>query len=121
MIRAGVRSLLVMQDLVVLGLVTASDVLGARPIQFLQSGLQSQPCRHKDVHVADIMTAWSGLRLIDFRIIAAATAGDVADRFKNTQDTHMLVIEHSSDKGTAVRALVSKTRLLRQLGMARPA
>jgi CBS domain containing-hemolysin-like protein len=121
MIRAGVRSLLVMQELVVLGLITASDMLGTRPIQFLQSHLcEGQPCRHKDVHVADIMTPWSDLRLIDFRIIAAATAGDLADQFRNTQDTHMLVIEHSSDKGTAVRGLVSKTRLLRQLGVARP-
>ncbi|MGA2191390.1 MAG: hypothetical protein ABSH33_22975 [Steroidobacteraceae bacterium] len=67
------------------------------------------------------MTPWSDLRLIDFRIIAATTAGDLADQFRNTQDTHMLIIEHSSDKGTAVRGLVSKTRLLRQLGMARPA
>jgi glutathione S-transferase len=41
---------------------------------------------------------------------SAATAGDLADQFRNTQDTHMLVIEHSSDKGTAVRGLVSKTR-----------
>src|ERR1700723_2744616 len=113
MIRAGVRSLLVMRDLVVLGLVTASDVLGTRPIQFLQSHLcDSQPCRHKDVHVGDIMTPWSDLRLIDFRIIAAATAGDLADQFRNMQDTHMLVIEHSGDKGTAVRGLMSKTRLL---------
>jgi CBS domain-containing protein len=122
MIRARVRSLLVMQDSVVLGLITASDVLGTRPIQFLQSHLcESQPCRHKDVHVADIMTPWSGLRLIDFRIIAAATAGDLADQFRDTADTHMLVIEHSSDKGATVRGLVSKTRLLRQLGVARPA
>lgn len=122
MIRAGVRSLLVMQELVVLGLITASDVLGTRPIQFLQSHLcESQPCRHKDVRVADVMTPWSDLRLIDFRIIASATAGDLADQFRNTQDTHMLIIEHSSDKGTAVRGLVSKTRLLRQLGVARPA
>ena len=122
MIRAGVRSLLVMQDLVVLGLITASDVLGTRPIQFLQSHLcESQPCRHKDVRVADIMTPWSDLRLIDFRIIASATAGDLADQFRNTQDTHMLVIEHSSDQGTVVRGLVSKTRLLRQLGVARVA
>lgn len=122
MIRAGVRSLLVMQDSVVLGLITASDVLGTRPIQFLQSHLcESQPCRHKDVHVADIMTPWSGLRLLDFRISAAATAGDLADLFRNTHDTHLLVIEHSSEAGTAVRGLVSKTRLLRQLGVARPA
>ena len=57
MIQAGIRSLLVMENGVVLGLITASDILGTRPIQFLQSHLcVSQPCQHKDVHVSDIMT-----------------------------------------------------------------
>jgi signal-transduction protein with cAMP-binding, CBS, and nucleotidyltransferase domain len=66
MIRAGVRALLVMQDLVVLGLITASDILGTRPIQFLQShlctGCLQEHCMTSVVRNGNNRTAIPGLR-----------------------------------------------------------
>jgi signal-transduction protein with cAMP-binding, CBS, and nucleotidyltransferase domain len=51
-IQARVRSLVVVDEGAVLGLITAADILGTRPIQFLQNPLcESHLCRHQDVHV----------------------------------------------------------------------
>jgi CBS-domain-containing membrane protein len=68
MVRARLRSLLVVDEgSAVLGLITAADILGTRPIQFLQNPLcESPPCRHQDIRVADIMTRWAQLRLLDY-------------------------------------------------------
>src|SRR5271163_1982950 len=94
MIQAGIRSLLVAQEAAVLGLITAADILGTRPIQFLQNPLcQGSPCQRRDVHVADIMTPWSALRLLNFASVAASTVGDLVDNFSDTDATHLLVIE----------------------------
>jgi CBS domain containing-hemolysin-like protein len=117
MIRAGIRSLLVVDDGAVLGLITAADILGTRPIQFLQNPLcESHPCRHQDVRVSDIMTPWAQLRLMDYYRVTAASAGDLADQLRDSDTTHILVIERAADNTIHVRGLLSRTRLLRQLG-----
>ena len=117
MIRAGIRSLLVVDEGAVLGLITAADILGTRPIQFLQSPLcDSYPCRHRDVRVSDVMTPWAELQLMDYYRVTAASVGDLADQFRSSDTTHMLVIERVVDNTIQVRGLLSRTRLLRQLG-----
>jgi CBS domain containing-hemolysin-like protein len=118
MIRAGIRSLLVVDErAAVLGLITAADILGTRPIQFLQSPLcESHPCRHQDIRVADIMTPWAQLRLLDYYQVTVASAGDLADQFRGTDTTHVLVIERAVVGTGQVRGLISRSRLLRQLG-----
>jgi CBS domain-containing protein len=116
--RAGIRSLLVVDEgAAVLGLITAADILGTRPLQFLQNPLcESHPCRHQDIRVADIMTPWAQLRLLDYHQVKAASAGDLADQFRDTETTHVLVIERSAVGTGQVRGLISRSRLLRQLG-----
>jgi CBS domain-containing protein len=121
MIVAGIRALLVVNDSTVLGLITAADILGTRPIQFLQNPqCEGSPCRRRDVHVADIMTPWPALRLLHSASVAAATVGDLVDYFSDTDATHLLVIETSSRSGDIVRGLLSRTRLARQLGIELP-
>lgn len=121
MIISGIRALLVLNDTTVLGLITAADILGTRPIQFLQNPLcQGSPCRRRDVHVADIMTPWTALRLLNFASVAAATAGDLVDHFSDTDATHLLIIEPANRGGNIVRGLLSRTRLVRQLGIELP-
>ena len=117
MIQAGIRSLLVVDEAAVLGLITAADILGTRPIQFLQNPLcESHPCRHQDVHVADIMTPWAQLRLMDYHCVTAASAGELEDQFRGTDTTHMLIVERAVNGTGQVRGLLSRSRLLRQLG-----
>lgn len=117
MILAGVRALLVVDDeQAVLGLITASDILGPRPVQFLQNPLcDSNPCRHKDVHVGDIMTVWAHLQLLETSWLAVSTCGDILALFAATETSHLLVVETGDDARSIVRGLISRTRLMRQL------
>ena len=117
MILAGVRALVVVaDDQAVLGLITASDILGPRPVQFLQNPLcDSTPCRHTDVHVGDIITDWANLRLLDFAWVSTSTCGDMMTVFADTEASHLLVFEREGQGLPVVRGLISRTRLLRQL------
>jgi len=120
MILEGVRALLVVgDDQTVLGLIAASDILGPRPVQFLQSPLcDGSPCRHKDVHVGDIMTTWAHLHLLDWIWVEASTCGDIAALFAGAETSHLLVVERVGDATPIVRGLISRTRLMRQLKLA---
>jgi CBS domain-containing protein len=117
MILDGVRALVVVDDdQTVLGLITASDILGPRPVQFLQNPLcDSNPCRHQDVHVGDIMTVWAHLQLLEFTWLAASTCRDIAVLFAATETSHLLVVEGGGNAPSIVRGLISRTRLMRQL------
>jgi CBS domain-containing protein len=114
MIRLGVRALLVAKDQRLVGLVTSYDIQGERPMQFLQSSNYS---RHEDIRVVHVMTPWDELVALDWESVESARAGELYEAFRQTSLTHLLVIE--TDRRTrrsAVRALASRARLLRQLG-----
>lgn len=122
MIRAGVRALLVLDEGRVLGLITSYDIQGERPIQFLQSpACVHDTCLHRDVRVADIMTALEQLPVLDLRSVQPARVGDLLETFKATEQTHLVVVESHADGTSFVRGLISRTRLERQLGMAQEA
>lgn len=118
MIIEGVRALLVVEDNAVLGLITAADVLGPRAVQFLQNPLcRSSPCRHEDVSVADIMTPWAELQMLEYDWVAAHTCAELAAAFARTEATHLIVIEGLPPAPTVLRGLLSRTRLARQLAL----
>jgi len=113
MIRLGVRALLVHKEQRIIGLITSYDIQGERPLQFLQS---SNYKHHRDIRVTDIMTPWENLLTVNWARIQSACAGDLYKVFEETGLTHLIVIEHDQDNSSAiVRALVSRTRLERQL------
>jgi CBS domain len=113
MIRLGVRALLVAKDQRMAGLVTSYDIQGERPMQFLQSSNYS---RHQDIRVMHVMTPWDELFALDWESVESARAAELIAVFEQTNLTHLLVIE--TDRMThrsVVRALASRSRLLRQL------
>ena len=113
MIRLGMRALLVARDQTLVGLVTSYDIQGERPMQFLQS---SNYNRHQDIRVMHVMTPWDELVALDWERVESARAGELLAIFEQTNLTHLLVVE--VDRKThvsVVRALASRTRLLRQL------
>jgi DeoR family transcriptional regulator, catabolite repression regulator len=113
MIRLGVRALLVANGQHLAGLITSYDIQGEKPIQFLQS---SNYTRHQDIRVGDIMTPWDQLLAVDWETIESARAGDLLRAFEQSGLTHLLVIEVDKKNSTStVRALASRTRLVRQL------
>jgi signal-transduction protein with cAMP-binding, CBS, and nucleotidyltransferase domain len=113
MIRLGVRALLVAKDQRLVGLVTSYDIQGERPMQFLQS---SNFSRHQDIRVMDVMTPWDELFALDWESVESARAGELLTVFEQRNITHLLVVEidHKTSH-SVVRALASRSRLLRQL------
>ena len=113
MIVFGVRLLFVVQDDVVLGIVTSYDISGERPMQIREPG--DTPHRHADVTVADIMTPIREVRPLRFGWVARATAADVAALFRSRPESHLLVAEPAVAGTFLIRGIFSRSRLERQL------
>jgi CBS domain-containing protein len=114
MIDRGVRALFVTDDARgLLGIVTATDVLGERPIRFAQE----RGVRRNEVVVRDIMTPAAELDVLDFREVARARVGDVVATLRVAGRQHVLAVE-VVDGASAVRGIFSLTQIARQLGIA---
>jgi len=113
MIRLGVRALVVAKDQRLVGLVTSYDIQGERPMQFLQSSNYS---RHQDIRVMDVMTPWDELFALDWESVESARAAELLAVFEQRNLTHLLIVEiDRKTSHSVVRALASRSRLLRQL------
>ena len=113
MIHLGVRALLVIRDERLSGLITSYDIQGKRPLQFLQ---QSTFTRHEEIEVGHIMTPWSDLRVLAWPTVERARVWNLVKAFEHSEATHLLVIETAQDRSERVRGLISRIRLVRQLG-----
>lgn len=116
MIRRGVRLLLVTDDArQVLGLITANDVLGEKPVKFaLERGI-----RRTEIRVGDIMTPRERLEALLYADLVQAEVGHVVATLKHAGRQHALVIDVSGeDEVQAVRGIFSATQIARQLGEA---
>ena len=116
MIRRGVRLLLVTDDdRQVLGLITANDVLGEKPVQFaLERGIKRQ-----DIRVRDIMTPRERLEVLLHSDLVHAEVGHVVATLKHAGRQHALVVDLIDDgKVQAIRGIFSASQTARQLGVA---
>ena len=119
MIAYGVRALFVVDDQRrVLGLITSTDILGEKPMQFSQQ----RGIRHDEVLVRDIMTPEERLEAIDLDVVLHARVGDIAATLKQSGRQHALVVNESAEKtgggGQMVCGIFSLTQIARQLGIA---
>jgi CBS domain-containing protein len=118
MIRHGVRALFVVDEArVVLGIVTAHDVLGERPVQVAHDrGMQ-----HAEVLVSQVMTPADLLEVMELQDVLKVRVGDVVETLKRTGRQHALVIDCGSGESTSatwtVRGIFSLTQIARQLGL----
>ena len=118
MIKHSVRALFVVGDArVVLGVITANDILGERPVQIAHSrGVQ-----HVDVLVAEVMTPADLLEVMELQDVLNARVGDIVETLKRSGRQHAVVIESGpADSTTAtwtVRGIFSLTQIARQLGL----
>ena len=113
MIRYGVRTLLVLDDNdQVAGLLTASDVLGEKPMRFLQH----MGGTHADVLVRDIMTTQRELDVLKIEDVQNAQVGQIVATLKKSHRQHVLVVAEGADGKQAVCGLFSITQIARQLG-----
>jgi CBS-domain-containing membrane protein len=113
MIRYGVRLLLVLDDSdQVVGLLTATDVLGEKPMRYLQN----MGGTHADIMVRDIMTTQRELEVLKIEDVRNAQVGEIIATLKKSHRQHALVIAEGADGKQAVCGLFSLTQIARQLG-----
>jgi CBS domain-containing protein len=111
MIQRRVRLLFVLGgDNTVAGVITATDLLGEKPIRFMQGRSVS----HAEITVADLMTPAALLEALAVRDVAPMRVGHVVATLKAVRRQHILVAE---DGGACVRGLFSASQVARQLGM----
>jgi CBS domain-containing protein len=106
----GVRSLLVIDsERRLVGLVTAHDLLGEKPMRFIEAG----GVRHRDVTVQDVMTPHERLEAIDMGAVRAAKVGHVVATLRHSGRQHALV----TDPDGCIRGIFSATQIALQLGV----
>ena len=125
MIARSVRLLLVVDDReVVLGVLTATDILGERGFQ----AAIEQHTKRDDLTVADLMTAAGDVEVLALADVEGARVGHVLETLRRSGRQHALVVEHdvipargALDKPlrrTMVRGIFSLSQIARQLGVA---
>ncbi len=113
MIRYGVRMLLVLDDADrVVGLLTATDILGEKPMLFLKD----MGGTHADIMVRDIMTLQREIEVLKLQDVQGAKVGHITATLKQAGRQHAIVVEESSDGNQIVCGLFSSTQIARQLG-----
>jgi CBS domain-containing protein len=115
MLQRAVRLLLVVdQDRKVLGLVTATDILGEKPVQAaIERGVP-----RGEVQVRDVMTPQERLEAIRMEDVRAAKVGHVVATLKQAGRQHALVVDTDAKGRQSVRGIFSATQIARQLGVA---
>lgn len=113
MIHRGVRMLLVVDDMHhILGLITATDLTGEKPMQVVQT----QGIRYSDVLVKDIMTPRERLEVLCMDDMQTACVGDIVTTLKAHGRQHALAVERTSGQAQILRGLFSISQINRQLG-----
>jgi CBS domain-containing protein len=111
MIRRGVRLLFVLdRQGAVAGIVTATDLLGAKPMRFMQA----RGVTHAEVQVRDIMTPAAELDALSLIEVAQMRVGHVVATLKAARRRHLTVAE---ENGELIRGIFSASQVARQLGM----
>ena len=118
MITRGVRALFVVDEArVVLGIITANDIQGERPIQIAQD----RGVRHVEVFVSEVMTPADLLEAMELQDVLQVRVGDIVETLKRSGRQHALVIESGPADATSatrtVRGIFSLTQIARQLGL----
>jgi CBS domain-containing protein len=113
MIRRGVRSLVVVDhDRRVLGIITATDVLGERPVQLaLERG-----AKHHEILVREVMTPGERIEALPIDALLDAKIGHVVATLARAGRQHALVVEQTPG-GDVVRGIFSLTQIAAQLGL----
>lgn len=112
--RYGVRTLLVLDESdKVLGLLTTTDILGEKPMRFLQH----MGGTHADILVRDIMTPQRDLEVLHYQDVASAKVGHILATLKAAGRQHAMVVEEKENFPQAIRGIFSATQIARQLGV----
>jgi CBS domain-containing protein len=125
MIARGVRLLLVVDEgETVVGVITATDILGERPM-VVATG---RGLRRDELTVADVMTPAEQVQVVALADVEGARVGHVLEMLRRAGRQHALVVDFETlsptrplappAKRTMVRGIFSISQIARQLGIA---
>jgi len=128
MITRSVRLLLVVDDNeTVVGVITATDILGERPM-VVATG---RGLRRDELTVADVMTPAEQVQVVALSDVEGARVGHVLAMLRRAGRQHALVVDFDAlpparllappARRTMVRGIFSISQIARQLGIALPA
>ena len=113
MVTRGVRLLLVVDEHeIVLGVLTANDLLGERSML----AATGRGARRDELSVADVMTPAERVEVVEFAQVQGARVGHVLETLRRAGRQHALVVERAM-----VRGIFSMSQIARQLGVSVPA
>lgn len=115
MISRGVRLLFVAgADDVVVGVITARDTMGERPVKLLQE----RGGKYGELRVIDVMTPHAKMEVIELAQVLHAEVGHVLQTLKRIGRQHALVVERDPLTGAEeIRGMFSATAIGRRLGV----
>ena len=97
----GVRLLFVMNDAdQIIGLITAKDIMGERPIQITQQTRMPRA----EITVAAVMTSQPDICALDSLAVRDARVGDISETLRKQQRQHALVVK--TDKATQSQRVI---------------
>ncbi|MGD0505446.1 MAG: CBS domain-containing protein [Steroidobacteraceae bacterium] len=116
MMARNVRLLLVVApDQSVVGLITARDTQGERPIQWLHD----RGSKYTDLRVSDLMINTEDMDVLDIKDVLHSEVGHIVASLKAWGRQHALVAEQDAVSGVSrIRGIFSATQIGRQLGVA---
>ena len=115
MMASGVRLLLVTEppDRVV-GLITATDILGEKPMQVVA---ETPGRTYSDIVVQHIMSPAEEIEVLAFDAVRVASVGDVVTTLREAARLHALVVARSGSATPVIRGIFSATQIGKQLGI----
>lgn len=114
MMARGVRSLFVLgADGRVIGLITATDILGERPMRVAQA----RGVKRGELAVVDIMTPIDAVVAMKLEDVRAAKVGHIVASLRQAGRHHALVAEVTPAGEVRLRGIFSATQIARQLGV----
>ena len=96
-----------------IGIITASDLLGERPVQVAQR----RGIRREELQVADVMTPAGLLDAIELSAVTRAEVGHVVATLRRNGRQHAVVVDHDADGRQRVCGVFSASQIARQLGI----
>ncbi len=109
----GIRLLFVMNDDdQIIGLVTAKDIMGERPIQITQQ----MRVPRADITVAAVMTPQREICALDAQAVGNARVGDIIETLRTQERQHALVVKtDAATQSQRVIGMFSTTQISRLL------
>jgi len=111
----GVRLLLVTGDNDhILGLITAKDIQGEKPIKIAQESR----IPHSAITVEAVMTPQTSIEVLNMLSVRNAQVGHIAATLQELARQHALVVEVDPEtKAQCVRGIISTSQISKQLGV----